>query len=71
MEKVSEALTAFAEGLTTLGIDPAMVEVSLLPNDWQALDDALIGETSNGLSPGGEIAGRGEWKDVRYLVRFT
>ena len=70
-DSISDALTAFAEALTKCGIDPATVEVHLLPNDWKALDDALIGETSDGLFRGGEVTGRLEWKGVRYLVRFA
>ena len=65
-----ETLTAFAEALAALGIDPREVEVSLTVPDWKALDQQLAQEHADGLFEGVGVTGEITVKGVRYLVRF-
>ena len=66
----TEILTAFADALSELGIDPQGVEVSLPALDWKALDRQLAKEHADGLFEGVGVTGEITVRGVRYLVSF-
>ena len=63
---VSDALTAFAEALQRLGIEPEEVEVLLPLERWQGLGQRLDEETPNRRRTISECS---MWRRVRYLIR--